>query len=514
MDYSLIKKFIDGLTVSDLKGMTHDQLQLINHHKEQIKYNKIDFFNPYPFQLKMFEAGLEHRARFACLANRVGKTFSAAAEVSYHATGRYPSWWTGIRYDYPPLIWCIGITTDSTRKVLQLEIFGTESAKDLDAIGTGSVPRDAIDFELLNRDGNTIKTAKVKHISGGYSTIDFRSTQQGVHTLMGSAVDFILCDEESPHNSKEIFSQCTTRTGSIEKGRVLITATPENGMSELIEKFYNEDELFIFHAGWDDAPHLTEKVKAELISTYSEWEIPMRTKGIPSKGSGAIFKVEDSEITIDPLIPLPHWPVIASVDFGRTRDPNVVVWTAYNPDDDIIIIYKVDVNRTDRSLEVMADTILSEVTKGIPVMTPHDGSNLINDQETETRKSLLYKLGCNVISQPFNNPPEIQHKITNVYEKTKGKNGGLIHMEYLMKHGRLKVCSDCVPFFQEKLSYFWVEKNGKTVPKDGNDDVMDASRYGVLSVQRYGAPFGECQMPISAGSYLTDSNLIRKPRWY
>lgn len=36
------------------------------------RYNRVEFFNPYPFQLKMFNAGKDHMARFACLGNRCG----------------------------------------------------------------------------------------------------------------------------------------------------------------------------------------------------------------------------------------------------------------------------------------------------------------------------------------------------------------------------------------------------------------------------------------------------------
>lgn len=36
------------------------------------KYYKLNKLKPYEYQLKMFNAGKDHIARFACLANRIG----------------------------------------------------------------------------------------------------------------------------------------------------------------------------------------------------------------------------------------------------------------------------------------------------------------------------------------------------------------------------------------------------------------------------------------------------------
>lgn len=129
--------------------------------------------------------------------------------------------------------WAIGISRTSTKDVLQKELFGTANAKMSDELGTGTIPRDDIHFETLVRDGDVIISAKIKWYqddgewSGEYSTLTFKSTEQGLATLMGTAMDFILLDEEAPRGSLEIFSQCLTRCGTT-NGRVLITATPEN----------------------------------------------------------------------------------------------------------------------------------------------------------------------------------------------------------------------------------------------------------------------------------------------
>lgn len=214
MDLDLID--FDNLDLSQLTAEQKLELiDLLSKRAEFLKYNKIQVFSPYPFQEKFYKASANYKSRFLCAGNRCGKTFSEAAEFSFHATGLYPDWYEGHRFvkakmktaDGRPdphdlIMWCVGITGDSTRKVIQKELFGTESAKELEAIGSGAIPRDCIDFDKIERDGHIIKIAKIKHHDefgnfDGYTTVEFRSTQQGEHVLMGSTVDYIWLDRHS-----------------------------------------------------------------------------------------------------------------------------------------------------------------------------------------------------------------------------------------------------------------------------------------------------------------------------
>lgn len=479
----------------ELNDLTMEELSALYYEYEQT--HKSEFFSPYPFQTKMFEAGNGTIARYACLANRIGKTYSGAMEMSYHLTGQYPTvethgWeWTGRRFDRPIKAWAIGITNDSTRKVLQQELLGTIDVRDGVNLGKGSIPLNTIDTENLEREGPCAKVVRVKHVSGGESILEFRSTQQGTHVLMGVAQDYIWLDEESPHQALEIFSQCSTRLATT-NGSLLITATPENGLSSLIQHFYDSEDLFIFHAGWDDAPHLSDEIKSKLLATYPEWEVELRTKGFPSKGSGAIFQVEDSFIESDELFPQPHWPVVAGIDFGRSKDPSTVVFATKNPETDVIHIFREYYLDKDRSPEAIAETILSSGIPNIPVIPPHDGNSVSTDGGSETRAAIMRRLGCNVPMVTFSNPPEVQNTISNVNKKHMGKEGGLAWMAYLFKQGKLKVCKDLSYFFKEKRSYFYITKGGKTQPKDGNDHIIDAARIAVLSLDRFGSPLGQC----------------------
>lgn len=175
-------------------------LTLLEMREDYDRYNKIESFGPYEFQKKFYAASKTHKRRFLCAANRIGKSFSEAAEFAWHLTGVYPYDYEGHEFKKPILAWAVGITGESTQKVLQKELFGTSDARDAASIGTGAIPKRYIVPDSIARDGQRILSAKIKHFNkrgewDGDSIIEFRSTQQGEHVLMGATVDYIWLDK-------------------------------------------------------------------------------------------------------------------------------------------------------------------------------------------------------------------------------------------------------------------------------------------------------------------------------
>ena len=177
-------------TMSDEEKL--EALALIEVAKKYKAYNVIDTFEPYDYQKKFFSEGKGRKSRFLMAANRIGKTFGGCAEMTYHLTGRYPDWWEGRTFDKGILAWCVGITGDSTKKVLQDGMFGSADVRFEDLIGTGAIPKEAI--LTLEKDGPAIKSATIKWCPDGdyenwtntldnVSTIEFRSCEQGEHTI-------------------------------------------------------------------------------------------------------------------------------------------------------------------------------------------------------------------------------------------------------------------------------------------------------------------------------------------
>ncbi|MBF0176513.1 MAG: hypothetical protein HQL63_06660 [Magnetococcales bacterium] len=90
-------------------------------------------------------------------------------------------------------------------------------------------------------------------------------------------------------------------------------------------------------ADWNDAPHLTEKDKEELLASIPPHQRAARAKGIPSLGSGAIYPVPEEEIAIDPMDIPSWWPRVFALDVGWQR--TAAVWGAWDRETDVLYLY-------------------------------------------------------------------------------------------------------------------------------------------------------------------------------
>lgn len=470
------------------------QLHNTIHHHET--YHLISKFLPYKFQREFYAKGKDYRYRFLMAGNRVGKSFSMAQEVSFHLTGLYPDWWEGKRFDHPPLVWAIGITSDTTRKVLQKELLGTIMAKNEKEMGTGSIPRDYIDFSNIEKDGNIVRVIKITHHNAegkvdGLSTLEFRTTSQGEHTLMGPSVDFIWLDEQDPYNDVRIFAQCVTRTMTT-RGLVVITATPEAGRTELVDDFLtngygNSKTKYCQNTTWDEADHLTPEVQEEILDAIPIWQREMRKSGLPIVGKGIVFDVSDDDIIIDAFSIPHHWQVLWALDIGSTNDPTVITQAAHDPDNDVYYIVSQAVLDTDRSAKAAAEYINSSEIPFAPVIPPHDGGD--GKDGSAGFGTLMKNYGCNV--QPsFYNPHDITTNMVGVGNKSpRAIAPGLHWMRDHFMNDKLKIFKGCESFIKEKHTYHVDDKNNYK----GSDHSIDSARYAFMSLKaNRGVPFGQC----------------------
>src|SRR5436190_14563325 len=97
---------------------------LVAEQKRRITENALAHYKPYSCQLDFHAAGATHRERLLCAANQSGKTTAGGFEIGMHATGRYPSWWTGKRFDRPITSWACGTTGETTRDTVQRILVG------------------------------------------------------------------------------------------------------------------------------------------------------------------------------------------------------------------------------------------------------------------------------------------------------------------------------------------------------------------------------------------------------
>ena len=431
--------------------------------------NRLKYFKPYEWQKKFYKAGPKHKQRMLMAANRVGKTACQAAEVAYHLTGRYPSWWEGVRFDRPTRIWCLGVSGEQLRDVIVKELFGTYTGEGkFDSSGAVN-QKDVYQITMAMGTPRLPRDVAVHHVSGNTSLVSFKSYTQGQHVLMGSSQDYIWIDEEP--TDPTIYPQCLTRTATGNDGKggyVALTLTPENGMTELVAQFQDRPAAgqYLLNVTWDDAPHLDAETKAQLLEAIPEYQRDMRSKGIPVLGEGMIFPIAEEAIKCEPFAIPPHYKKLAAVDFGITH-PTACVWTAYNPDSDTIYVY--DTYKVEGELPAVHGAAITGRGKTIPIVYPHDGDN--TEKGTgETLAQMYMNSGVKMIGR-FTNPDGTNHV-----------EPGLMEMLERFRTGRLQVFDNLKPWFEEFRRYH--RKKGK-IHKEF-DDLMDATRYAAISVTRFG----------------------------
>jgi phage terminase large subunit-like protein len=196
----------------------------------------------YPKHMEFFDAGAKYRERCAMCANRVGKTLGMGAyETAGHLTGDYPEWWTGRRFTQPISAWAAGKGYETTRDIMQLSLLGlvksTGSSKIVD--GRGMIPGDRLGRPTWKSGvADLVDTIPVRHVSGGWSDLSFKSYEQGRGSFEGTGKHVVWLDEEPP---LDVYGECLIRTATV-NGIVMITFTPLMGMSEVVIQFMPADQ--------------------------------------------------------------------------------------------------------------------------------------------------------------------------------------------------------------------------------------------------------------------------------
>lgn len=417
----------------------------------------------YKKHTEFMAAGRWHRERAFIAGNRTGKTEVACYEGTAHLTGEYPDWWEGHRFNRPINAWAAGDTLKTTKEILQAKLLGKEKQEQGGdplqpvGIGTGMIPAEHIIKVTANPHvaGGILSVAIRHKPTGGISTLAFKSYDQGRRTFQGTEQDLILLDEEPP---PEVYSECLLRTmatGSFEGGWMISTFTPLSGWSEVVMQFLNEKARreagrYVVTAGWDDAPHLSEKEKAELLSKIPAHEREARTTGTPSVGQGAIYPILDSDLAVNPFKVPDHWPRIYGLDVGWNK--TACVWGALDRDNDVLYLTD-EYYRGEVPISVHADAIKAR-GEWIPgAIDPASSGSSVTDGE----KAIAgYRArGLNLVFADNT----VEAGIQEVFDR--------------MSTGRLRVFRSLTNWFEEKRLYRR-EKNKVVKEKD---HLQDATRY-------------------------------------
>lgn len=443
--------------------------RMLGEAERALSLDSLKFYRPYPKQRHFHVLGAQYRERLLRAGNQQGKSFSGGREMAFHLTGEYPDDWEGRRFAHPILGWAAGETAESTRDNPQKQLLG-----EVDEWGSGAIPLRCLgDRGLASGTADLLDYVKVRHKSGGWSTLRFKYYAQGRRKWQGPKVHVVWFDEEPP---VDIYDEGLARTIA-SGGIAYITATLLLGMSEVIRRFLMEtsSDRADVQMTIDDAEHLTPEQREIVIRSFAPHEREARTKGVPVMGSGRVFPLEDALIEEEAIQIPAHWPRLAALDFGWDH-PTACVWAAWDRDNDVVHIY--DCYRArEQPVPIHASAIKARGT-WIPMAWPHDGNN---DTAAGPQLAQQYRgEGVNMLPHHAQYVPTSHDKKDDDTKSNRmSVEAGVQDMLTRMMTGRLKVAKHLNDWWEEFRLYH--REDGKIVKV--RDDLMSATRYLVMSLE-------------------------------
>lgn len=207
---------------------------------------------------------------------------------------------------------------------------------------------------------------------------------------------------------------------------------------------------------WTDIPHLSQDQIASTLAGIPQWQRAMRSTGIPSFGSGAIYPIPETDITVTNFDIPAHWPRAYGFDVGW--NVNAAVFGAIDSVTGTVYIYD-EIYKGTVEPNVIANAIKSRGAWIPGVIDPasagsgqRDGKKLIEDYRDEHALNL----------EPADNA--VVTGLTKVWER--------------LSSGRLKVFQSCTKLLGEYRLY---RRNEKGDIVNSPDHALDALRYLIMS---------------------------------
>lgn len=445
-----------------LAHLTREQREelytLVEEKARRADINKLAKYAPYPKQAEFHANGATFRERLLLAGNQNGKTLAAGCEASMHATGVYPEWWEGHRFVRPNVGWCASVSMEVSRDAAQRILLGRYTDR-----GSGAVPGYLIEAIAPHRSiPGCAALCRIRHVSGGLSTIIFKSYDQGRLKFQGDSIDWGWADEEPP---EDIYTELLTRTNAT-GGILFSTFTPLLGMTKVVSRFTMEEspDRAATRMTINDALHYTDEDRERIINSYPIHERKARIEGLPMLGQGLVFPVARESIEV-PAFPIPsHWPRIAAIDFGWEH-PTAGAWLAWDRDTDTV--YLTDVyGKSQQTVPVHAAAFRAR-GKWIPVMWPHDG--LQHDKQSGDQLAQQYR----------DQDVAMWHERVTFADGTNGVEAGVQLMLTRMQTGRFKVFAHLEEFWAEFNTYH--REDGLIVKMA--DDRICAARYALMGLR-------------------------------
>lgn len=212
---------------------------------------------------------------------------------------------------------------------------------------------------------------------------------------------------------------------------------------------------YLVSASWDQVPHLSEAVKAELLASIPPFQRDARSRGIPQLGAGAVYPIALADISV-PDFKLPdHWKRAYGLDVGWNW--TAVVWGAWDEQNDTVYFY--DCYKRGQVEPVVHTEAIRARGAWIPgVCDP--AANSANQVDGRKLMDIYRGLGLNI--------EKAQNAVT----------AGILETWNRLASGRLKIFASLGPWLAE-FALYHRDEQGNIVKN--NDHCLDAGRYLLLS---------------------------------
>lgn len=427
--------------------------------------------------------------------NRSGKTTAGAVEVSFHATGRYPEWWEGRKWDRPVVIRCFASDFQKGLKVV------TKKLREW-------LPKDSIIHVYKNNQKAEVEW-HIQHVTGGISYIDMMTYEQDPYLAEGWNGDIAWFDEPPPRAT-----YIATVRGLVDNnGICLFTLTP---LKEpwLFDEIYNTRDPNVTSVLCDLRHNLIRMnpiskqkigLREEAIRKFemrlTEEERETRMHGKFRYLAGRIWKEWDRDIhtfdrgmwveghkgvLVDGQPPI-HWPRCMLID-PHDRNPHALLWIAVDEAGEYWAYREMysagligDIVRTCKRMELDAR---EEVT--LRIMDPNFGPK-------------RYANSGLTVRDEFEQEGRLQNYNSFRFtfgddRKEVGRKAVAKLLKYdiqkpisFMNHPQLRVASDLKECVYEIEHYVWdefrigIERDPKETPKDMNTHFPDLLHYFSLA---------------------------------
>lgn len=298
------------------------------------------------------------------------------------------------------------------------------------------------------------------------------SYEAGRKKFQGKGVKMVWIDEEG--SDDQVFQECLLRTVDL-NGRVLVTATPVDGLNWLFDQFVEEirEGFTRIQISGLDNPWINSIKLRRTVQHMTESMQRTRLFGDFVSQEGLVYDEFDPRLHVVQPFPIPEdGEVYRAIDFG-VRNPWCTLWIYRDRDgrfgaDDALYIFREYYKTNRTTLENGRELLRLSQNDPRCVFTVADSAG------KDARLILARELGVETKPSP----------------KELGMNTmiGLVK-ERLQLHAdgqpRLFIFSTCRAIVQEMRKYRWSKTTGKDQPMKQDDHALDALRYAIGFLSRY-----------------------------